>query len=35
LIYNHLKEKGRLDELKKLVEPKDWSKSLEMKRRSQ
>lgn len=33
LIYNHLKGKGRLDQLKKLVEPKDWSKSNEMKRR--
>jgi len=33
LIYKHFKEKGRLNDLKKLVEPKDWSKSNEMKRR--
>jgi len=32
LIIKKLEEKGKLDTLKKLVEPKDWSKSLEMKR---
>ena len=34
LIYSDFKSKGKLDELKKLIEPKDWSKSLEMKRRN-
>lgn len=34
LIYSDLKKKGRLNDLKKLIEPKDWSKSLEMKRRT-
>jgi hypothetical protein len=32
LIIKKLEEKGKLDVLKKLVEPKDWSKSLVMKR---
>jgi len=32
IIIKKLEEKGKLDVLKKLVEPKDWSKSLEMKR---
>ena len=27
LIYNRLKETNRLDRLKKLIEPKDWSKA--------
>jgi len=34
LIYQNFKNKGRLDNLKKLAEPKDWSKSLEMKWRN-
>jgi len=33
LIYDYFKEKDNLDQLKKFVEPKDWSKSIEMSRR--
>ena len=33
LIYKKLKEKGQLDRLKKIKEPKDWSKSTEMRRK--
>ena len=32
LIYKKLKEKGQLDRIKKINEPKDWSKSTEMQR---
>jgi ferredoxin len=35
LIYNKLKAKGRVDKIKKIVEPKDWSKSTKIKWRSQ
>jgi len=31
LIYNRLKEKNQLEKMKKISEPKDWSKSTEMK----
>ena len=31
-IYERLKEKGKLSQLKKIYEPKDWSKSLETRR---
>jgi len=31
-IYKRLKEKGQLSRLKEIKEPKDWSKSLEMRR---
>jgi len=34
LIYKKLKEKGQLDRLKKIKEPKDWSKSTEMRRKT-
>jgi len=32
-IYSDLKEKGRLKSIEKIIEPKDWSKSIDMKRR--
>lgn len=32
VIYKRLKEKGQLDRLKKIKEPKDWSKSTELRR---
>jgi hypothetical protein len=31
-IFNQLKDKDKLDKLKKIIEPKDWSKSIEMER---
>jgi len=33
LIYRFFKDKDQLEKLKKIVEPKDWSKSLEFRRR--
>ena len=33
IIYRRLKERGKLDQLEEIQKPKDWSKSLEMKRR--
>lgn len=33
LIYNRLKERGKLDTLKVIRKPKNWSKSLEMRRK--
>jgi len=33
IIYQRLKSKGRLSQLKEIKEPKDWSKSIEMRRK--
>ncbi len=33
IIYRRLKSKGRLSQLKEIKEPKDWSKSIEMRRK--
>ena len=32
IIYKRLKSKGRLNQMKEIKEPKDWSKSIEMRR---
>jgi len=32
IIYSHLKKKGQLDKLKEIKKPKNWSKSIEMRR---
>ena len=33
IIYQRLKSNGRLDQLKEIKEPKDWSKSIDMRRK--